>query len=186
MYGIALKYFQTPCAAVKLFNFVLTHYEFKCTVQQTICICMHAMVFNWFVHAMFSHLKLIWHKFEKEKGKTKSFSLHTFTLIISSKFTLLIIWHMVKRSFMSSPHFLILFLLHIISQKVLQLINIYFIIVQTILTEKPHTHKHIQNVWWANGPFLKSIQFSPNGICHVINILSVSSRREKKERRKRT
>lgn len=47
-----------------------THFNaFLCTV--TIFTCMHGMVFNWFVHAMFSHLKLFWQAFEAKKHKRR-------------------------------------------------------------------------------------------------------------------
>lgn len=70
--------FQAPSAAIELYNFSLTHpspscaseckMHFICTV--TIFTCTHAMVFNWFVHAMFSHLKLFWQAFETARKKT--------------------------------------------------------------------------------------------------------------------
>lgn len=40
-----------------------------CTV--TIFTRMHVMVFNWFVHAMFSHLKLFWQAFEAKKNQRR-------------------------------------------------------------------------------------------------------------------
>lgn len=106
------KYFEAPWIAIESLNLVPhshshthIHAHRICTYRTThFAHAKHVMMFNWFVYAMCSGLKLFWQKFWNEKNATSKqttavktetcFVFHATyyaTIIIISNFSLLII-----------------------------------------------------------------------------------------------